>query len=109
MPQTRTDVKLTDTLEEVLQPVKEAVQNLITNETIAQLLNNLEGKLFKKLTEQAKEISDLKSRCNHLEGRVTILENLANCERLKLVISNSTGGDYASGLTMFHLKKEKPQ
>ena len=72
MPQTRTDVKLTDTLEEVLQPIKEAMQNLVTNETMAQLLNNLEDKLFKKLTEQAKEISDLKSRCNHLEGRVTI-------------------------------------
>ena len=52
------------------------MQNLVTNETMAQLLNNLEDKLFKKLTEQAKEISDLKSRCNHLEGRVAILENL---------------------------------
>ena len=76
MPQTRTDVKLTDTLEEVLQPIKEALQNLVTNETMSQLLNNLEDKLFKKLTEQVKEISDLKSRCNHLEGRVAILENL---------------------------------
>ena len=86
MPQTRTDVKLTDTLEEVLQPIKEAMQNLpelVTNKTMAQFLNNLEDKLFKKLTEQANEISDLKSRCNHLEGRVAILENSGQLREIR--------------------------
>ena len=32
MPQTRTDIKLTDTLEEVLQPIKEAMQKLVSNQ-----------------------------------------------------------------------------
>ena len=83
MPQTRTDIKLTDTLEEVLQPIKKAMQNLVTNETMSQLLNNLEDKLFKKLTEQVKEISDLKSQCNHLEGRVALLENLGQLREIQ--------------------------
>ena len=59
------------------------MQNLVTNETMSQLLNNLEDKLFKKLTEQVKEISDLKSRCNHLEGRVAILENLGQLREIQ--------------------------
>ena len=50
---------------------------------MSQLLNNLEDKLFKKLTEQVKEISDLKSRCNHLEGRVAILENLGQLREIQ--------------------------
>ena len=59
------------------------MQNLVTNETMAQQLNNLEDKLFKKLTEQAKEISDLKSRCNRLEGRVVILGNLGQLREIQ--------------------------
>ena len=101
MPQTRTDAKLTDTLEEVLQPIKEAMQNLVTNETMAQLLNNLEDKLFEKLTEQVQEISGLKSLCDHLEGRVAILENLGQLREIQTDNIEQYGGDYASGLTMF--------
>ena len=69
------DIKNISEFQYLSQPIKEAVQNLVTNETMSQLLKRLEDKLFRKLTEQVKEISDLKSRCNHLEDRVAILEN----------------------------------
>ena len=109
MPQTITDVKLADTLKEVLQPIKEAMQNLATNETMAQLTNNLEDKLFKKLTEQANEISDLKSRCNHLEGRVAILENLGQLREIQTDDIEQYGRRLCLRVDNVPVKEEKPQ
>ena len=68
--------KFSEILEEALQPIKDSLKKLITHENEANLLNGLEGKLFKKMEGQAEELKDLKRKTDHLEGRVAILESL---------------------------------
>ena len=83
MPSKRNDDKFTNTMEEALKPVKEAMNNLITEEAMKELTNGLENKLVKKINEQVKEIENLRNRYNHLEGRVAILEHLVKVQEMQ--------------------------
>ena len=83
MPLTKAEEKLSELLEEQLRPINEAIEDLITNEAIAKHIDLLETKLVKKINEQAAEIDQRKTRHNHLEGRVAILENLVKLQEIK--------------------------
>ena len=48
-------------LDEALHPIKEAMENLITKEVMANLISGLEDKLVKKIIEQGREIDKLVS------------------------------------------------
>ena len=50
---------------------------------MANHIQKLEDKLISKLENQAKEIKNLRSRHNELEGRVAVLENLGKLQEIK--------------------------
>ena len=83
MPPKKSEEKFTEMLDEALQPIKEAMENLITKEVMSNLISGLEDKLVKKIVEQGKEIDKLKLSNSQLEGRVTILEHLVKVQEAK--------------------------
>ena len=66
-----------------LQPIKEAMENLITKDLVSNLISGLEDKLVKKIVEQGREIDKLKLSNSQLEGRVAILEHLVKVQEAK--------------------------
>ena len=70
MPPKKSEDKLSELLEEQLRPIKDALSKLITSEALETRLTSLEEKLVKKINDQAVEIEQLKTRQNHLEGRI---------------------------------------
>ena len=75
--------KLTELLEEQLHPIKGAIEDLITNEGMAEHIDLSETKLVKKISEQAAKINLLKTHHSSLEGRVAKLKNLVKLEEIK--------------------------
>ena len=70
-------------LDEVLQPIKEAMEDLISKEMMTKLISGLEDKLVKKMIEQGREIDKLKLSNGQLEGRVALLEHLVKVQEAK--------------------------
>ena len=70
-------------LDEALQPIKEAMENLITKKMMTKLISGLEDKLVKKIIEQGREIDKLKLSNGQLEGKVAILEYLVKVQEAK--------------------------
>ena len=60
MPPKKNEEKFTEMLDEALQPIKEAMENLITKEMMTKLISGIEDKLVKKMIEQGREIDKLK-------------------------------------------------
>ena len=75
--------KLSELLEEQLRPIKEAKEDFIINEAMAEHIDLFEMKLVKKINEQAAKIDELKTHHSHLEGRVAILENLVKLQEIR--------------------------
>ena len=83
MPPKKNEEKFTERLDETLQPIKEAMENLITKEMMTKLISGLEDKLVKKIIKQGREIDKLKLSNGQLEGRVAILEHLVKVKEAK--------------------------
>ena len=83
MPPKKNEEKFTEMLDEALQPIKEAMENLITKEMMTKLISGIEDKLVKKMIEQGREIDKLKLSNSQLEGRVAILEHLVKVQEAK--------------------------
>ena len=83
MPPKKNEDKISEIIEEALRPIKDAMKDIVTNEAIANHIQNLEDKLLSKLENQAKEIKNLRSHRNELEGRIAVLENLVKLQEIK--------------------------
>ena len=83
MPPKNNEEKISEIIEEALRSIKNVMKDIVTNEAIANHIQKLEDKLIAKLENQAKEIKDLRSRHNELEGRVAVLENLVKLQGIK--------------------------
>ena len=83
MPPKKNEEKVSEIIAEALKPIKDAMKDIVTNEAIANHIQKLEDKLLSKLENQAKEIKNLRSRHNELEGRIRVLENLVKLQEIK--------------------------
>ena len=83
MPPKKNEEKISEIIEEALRPIKDAMKDVVTNEAVAIYIQKLEDKLLSKLENQAKEIKDLRSRHDELEGRVAVLENLVELQEIR--------------------------
>ena len=84
MPLKKNELQLFEMLKEALKPIKDAMQKLITDGKMNEHIQNMDQKILTKITEQAKEIKDIKDRSCQLEGRVAVLENLIMCQEVKI-------------------------
>ena len=83
MPPEKNEEKISEIIEEALRPIKDGMKDIVRNEATANHIQKLEDKLISKLENQAKEIKDLRSRHNEVEGRVAVLKNFVKLQEIK--------------------------